>query len=93
MIDLKNEQHRKFVANMLVMRALTPVWDDIEEEQFTKIHDALSVALEEVSRMSIANVPPYGFLQVGREPGTPEQEAADAAQIAKIDEALNGPAA
>ncbi len=88
-IDLKNAQHRKFVANMLVMRALTPVWDDITAEQHAKVHDALSVALEEVSRMSIENIPPYGFLSVGREPGTPEQEAADAAKIAQIDEVLN----
>lgn len=86
-VDLKNEQHRKFVASMLVNRALTPIWDYIEPEQYGKVYDALSIALEEVSRMSIENIPPYGFLQVLREP--PEQEAADAMRIAQIEEALN----
>lgn len=88
-VDLKNEQHRKFVASMLVNRALTPIRDDIEPEQYGKVHDALSVALEEVSRMSIENIPPYGFLSVRREPGTPEREAADAVKIAQIEEVLN----
>lgn len=87
-VDLKNEQHRKYVANMLVMRALTPVWDDIKPEQYGKIHAALSVALEEVSRMSIENIPPYGFLSIGRDQGTPEQETSDAAKIAQIAKAL-----
>lgn len=87
-VDLKNEQHRKFVSNMLVMRALTPIWDDIEPEQFAKVNEALAVALEEVSRMSIENIPPYGFLAVGRDSGTPEQEASDAAKIAQIAKVL-----
>ncbi len=63
-IDLKNEQHRKFVANMLVDRALTPILEDIEPEQYGKVHEALSTALEEVSRMSIENVPPVGLAVV-----------------------------
>lgn len=87
-IDLKVEQHRKFVANMLAMRALAPIWDDISEDQFGKIHDALSVALEEVSRMMLTSSP-FG-ISVYREPGTPEQEAGDAAKIKRIQEAIDG---
>lgn len=87
-VDLKDERSRKFVANMLVMRALGPVWGDITPEQFGKIHDALSVALEEVSRMTIT-AGKYG-LSIFRELGTPEQEAADAEMRRKIAEALDG---